>query len=194
MTTEVASDPPALLKLDLGCGPNKKEGFIGVDQFEMPNVDLVFDLRASVWPWADNSVGEVNCSHFLEHLTQIERAHFMNELFRVMAPGAQALIVTPHWASNRAYGDLTHCWPPVSEMFYYYLNREWRMKNAPHCDLQWNPHGLSCDFTFGAGYADHPELQFKNQELQVFMRTWYKEACTDTIAQLTKPLPPPALP
>ena len=28
-------------KLDLGCGSKKKEGFIGVDQYEMEGVDVV---------------------------------------------------------------------------------------------------------------------------------------------------------
>lgn len=179
------------LKLDLGCGSNKREGFFGVDQFKMPGVDLVLNLGQSPWPWDNDSVSEAHCSHFLEHLTQIERIHFMNELYRVLIPGSQVIIITPHWASNRAYGDLTHQWPPVSEMFYYYLNEAWRLANAPHTDRRWNHQGFTCDFTFGAGYTDHPALRDKNEETKLFMRTWYKEACLDMNALLTKPLPPP---
>ena len=74
------------LKLDLGCGKNKREGFLGVDCRKFDGVDQVVDLlklKRDVeewrilgkpksdghdlferWPWKDNSVAEVHCSHF----------------------------------------------------------------------------------------------------------------------------------
>lgn len=63
---------PELLKIDLGCGKNKQAGFIGVDQYKMDGVDVVCNLASDRWPWADGSVSEVHCSHFLEHLTNLE--------------------------------------------------------------------------------------------------------------------------
>lgn len=86
------------IKLDLGAGPNKAVGFIGIDQYAMNGVDIVTDLRAARWEFkdaptdlkprlkfdtlisdettdfglysfADNSVDEARASHFLEHLT-----------------------------------------------------------------------------------------------------------------------------
>ena len=118
----VVQEVPELLKLDIGCGKGKKAGFHGVDSIAFDGVDTVFDVRTSPWPWADNSVEEVHCSHFLEHLTATERVQFMNEMWRVMKEGAKATLITPHWGSNRAYGDPTHQWPPVSEMWFYYLD------------------------------------------------------------------------
>lgn len=186
--------PPALLKLDLGCGPNKKPGYLGVDRYSFPNVDFVTPLgdRLVKWPFADNSVEDVHCSHFLEHLTQDERAYFMNELFRVLTPGGKALFITPHWCSNRAYGDITHKWPAISEMFFFYLNAAWRQGNAPHTDLQWNPLGFNCDFDFGANYNTDPELIGKSDETQRFMMKYYKEAAQDIVCTITKRLPTPA--
>ena len=104
-TAELA-EVPAPLKLDLGCGKNPKEGFEGVDSrdFGQPHT---LDLRKP-WPWADGSVEEAHSSHFVEHLTGAERIHFVNELHRVLVPGGKAQIIVPHWASCRAYGDLTH--------------------------------------------------------------------------------------
>src|ERR1700751_2644070 len=92
------------LKLDLGCGTRKKDGFVGVDIRNFKGVDKVADLTKG-WPWKNNSVDEVYCSHFIEHLEVPERIHFVNELYRVLKPGATALIITPHWCSHRAYGD-----------------------------------------------------------------------------------------
>jgi SAM-dependent methyltransferase len=168
-----------LLKLDLGAGKNKREGFTAVDIRPFDGVDVVADLTKP-WPWDDNSVAEVHASHFLEHLTGSERVHFMNELYRVLVPNGRATIITPHWASNRAYGDVTHQWPPVSEMFYYYLSKEWRAQNAPHNDF------YTCDFAATWGYSTHPSLAVRNQEYQSFAVNFYKEAAQDLIATLTK--------
>jgi hypothetical protein len=181
------------LKLDLGCGNNKKEGFIGVDSIKFDAVDIVADLTQK-WPWEDNTVSEVHASHFVEHLTQSERCHFANELHRVLIPGGKATIIVPHWASCRAYGDPTHKWPAISEFWFYYLSKEWRMgnkekglgANAPHTDKQYYDQGFDCDFEAVWGYSMNPLLISRNQEYQTFAMSWYKEACQDLIATLTK--------
>jgi len=187
------------MKLDIGCGPNKKEGFIGIDQFQFPGVDHVFDAanEGAPWPFEDGSVEEVFSSHFLEHLTARGRCYVANELFRVMKSGAKASIIVPHWASNRAYGDPTHQWPPLSEMWPLYLNRAWRMgddkatpplmANAPHTDKKHLSWGYDCDFdvvTVPVGL--HPICNGRNQEWLQFAVTLYKEAITDMQITLTR--------
>lgn len=173
------------LKLDIGCGKNKKDGFLGVDQYKMAGVDVVMDVRKP-WPWKTGTVDEVHCSHFLEHLTGSERVHFMNELHRVMKVDAKATLITPHWCSNRAYGDFTHQWPPVSEMFFYYLSAKWREEQAPHTDKKWNKSGYTCDFSATWGYTLHPALAHRNEEYKQDAMTFSKEAAQDTIATLVK--------
>jgi hypothetical protein len=86
----------------------------------------------------------------------------------------------PHWASCRAYGDLTHQWPPVSEFWFYYLNADWRKQNAPHNDT------YTCDFDAVWGYGMHPTITTRNQEYQQFAMANYKEAVQDIHATLTK--------
>jgi hypothetical protein len=209
---------PSDLKLDLGCGPNKKPGFTGVDWTAFPGVDAVCNLgaRDRYWyfeenaipglihdlngPWPslknsgplewylpDNSVSEVHCSHVLEHFDAMERVHFLNELFRVMKPGAKATVITPHWSSCRAYGDCTHKWPPVSEFLWYYLKKEWRMQQAPHTDQSNLKGGYSCNFEVTWGYTLHPEIASRNQEYQQYAMNFLKEATPDMIATLVKP-------
>ncbi len=188
------SPPPT--KLDLGCGPSKKEGFFGIDQFQMKGVDLVLDLGKEPWPFEDASIEEVYCSHFFEHLDPPGRVHFMNELYRVLQLGSKALLIVPYWASGRAYGDLTHQWPPVSEMSFFYFDESWRLQNAPHLDVSFNPKGLACNFNFGAGYNMHQKIQVRNLELQMLAIEFCKEAAQDIIATLTKAprFEPPAPP
>jgi hypothetical protein len=173
-------------KLDIGCGKSKKEGFHGVDQYKMDGVDTVLKIGFAKWPFADNSIEEAHSSHFVEHLTAGERVHFYNELHRVMKPGSKATIITPHWASNRAYGDPTHQWPPVAEMSFYYLSKAWRAEQAPHTDSKWNKDGYSCDFQATWGYSFSPELGNRNQEYVQFALANYKEAAQDLHATITK--------
>lgn len=172
------------MKLDLGAGKNKKEGFLAVDQYQMDGVDVVTDLRKP-WPWEENSVEEVHASHVLEHFERRERVHFMNELYRVLKKDGKATIITPHWGSNRAYGDMTHCWPPVSEMFFYYLDKNWRTANCPHDDIAHNPDGYKCDFAATWGYSLHQTLPVRSPEYQQYAMQFYKEACQDLIATVT---------
>jgi len=174
----IAPAPP--LKLDLGCGKNKTApDWVGVDARKFEGVDLVHDLTKP-WPWKNDSVDEAHCSHFLEHLDATERIHFVNELYRVLKPGAQCKLVTPDANSGRAYGDLTHKWPPVVSFWFYYLSREWRAQNAPHNDF------YTCNFAVGWGHSLRPDIAVRNQEYQQFALANFKEAAQDMIATLTK--------
>ena len=177
--------PSLPLKLDLGCGTRKREGFVGVDRRKFDGVDIVTDLMKK-WPWDDGTAEEINMSHSLEHFSGIQRVHIFNEMYRVMQKGAKATITTPNWSSGRAYGDFTHQWPPVSEMLFNYLNKTWRAENAPDNDIQWNPQGYSCDFDHTGGYSLHPHLNGRNQEYQQHALTFWKEAGLDIITTLIK--------
>jgi hypothetical protein len=179
----VKSEP---LKLDLGCGSMKLEGWHGVDIKKFPGVDTVCDLMKQ-WPWKDGTVSEINMSHTMEHFTGKERVFIMNEMCRVLQKGATAKITTPSWASNRAYGDFTHMWPPVSEMAYSYVNKKWREEQAPHTDIAWNPEGYTCDFDVVVGwYGIHPELVGRSEEAKQWWLTFGKESAFDLQATLTK--------
>jgi SAM-dependent methyltransferase len=177
-------------KIDIGCGKQKREGFTGIDIIDFEGVDIVMNAGKEKWPFKDGSVDEVHASHFLEHLEPMERVHFVNELYRVLKPpeydGAGRLVkglatvIVPHWASQRAYGDLTHKWPAVSEFWFYYLDKDWRAVNAPHNDF------YTCNLVVTWGYNMHPEIVSRNSEYQQNAMKWWKEACSDTIATLIK--------
>jgi SAM-dependent methyltransferase len=174
-----------VVKIDLGCGKHKREGFTGVDQFAFENVDIVCDLRQK-WPLEDGTVEEAHAAHVIEHFDRLERVHFVNELYRVLKPGGKATLIFPHWASCRAYGDPTHQWPPMSEFWFYYLSKEWRSTQAPHTDADNWPDGFKCDFEATWGYAVHPAVQTRNAEYQEFAVNFYKEAVQDIQATLTR--------
>ena len=174
------------IKLDIGCGPNKKPGHLGVDKFKFNNVDFVCDLGKEKLPCADSTVEEIHASHFLEHLNAEERVHLMNEAYRVLEPKGRVTIICPYWGSGRAYGDPTHQWPPISDFWFYYLDEKWRMENAPHTDKRHWEKGYSCNFEATWGYTLHGEIISRNMEFQQFATMFYKEAVQDICATLIK--------
>lgn len=149
-----------LVKLDLASGQHPREGFKGVDLF---TGDERVDLLSFPWPWADNSVDEVHCSHFVEHIPMCfydvpapgvvagephvlpapgrKEAFFMffDELHRVLKPGGLATIVVPYLRSHRAFQDPTHR-RFLCEDSFVYLQADWRKANG----LDHYP--VSCDF------------------------------------------------
>jgi len=54
--------------LDLACGGNKREGYVGMDVVPYPGVDIVHDALIFPWPLPDESVNHIVASHFLEHV------------------------------------------------------------------------------------------------------------------------------
>ena len=56
------------MRLNLGCGNRKLEGWVNVDREAACKPDRVADLEKLPWPWPDDSAEEVMLSHVLEHL------------------------------------------------------------------------------------------------------------------------------
>lgn len=155
--TKPAATEPTLIKLNFGCGKVQIDGFEGVDVIDFGQ-KWVVDVRRP-WPWGNGTVSGAVSSHFLEHLTNPERIHFFNELYRVMIPGAQATMTVPYLKNTCAYGDPTHQWPPFSEWFVMYLNKEWRNANAPHVPM-------TCDFDTQYGWTLDQAAVGRNVEYQ----------------------------
>jgi SAM-dependent methyltransferase len=97
--------PGNLVRVDLGCGARKAPGFIGVDVFPAPGVDIVADL-STAFPFADNSVDELRAYDFIEHLP--DRLRTMNEIWRVCKDGALVDLFVPSTDGRGAFQDPTH--------------------------------------------------------------------------------------
>jgi hypothetical protein len=173
-------------KIDIGCGTKKQKGFIGLDKISFPGVDYVLNIGVDRWPFEDGSVTEAYTSHFVEHLTAVERIHFCNELYRVLAKDGKCTLIVPHWSSSRAFGDPTHQWPPMGEFWFMYLAKKWRDENAPHTDADNWEQGYKCDFEVTWGYGMSPILLSRNAEFQQFAVNFYRESVYDIHASLTK--------
>lgn len=83
--------PP--IKLDLGCGTKKREGYVGLDRREHGQ-DVLWDVRHGL-PFSDNSVEEILAHHFLEHVGISDLDDLFYEMWRVCKHEAVVKTVTP---------------------------------------------------------------------------------------------------
>ncbi|MDF2938999.1 MAG: hypothetical protein K0Q90_4372, partial [Paenibacillaceae bacterium] len=85
------------MKLDLGCGCNKHEGFFGIDKRQLEGVDLVWDLNKGI-PLPDNSAEWVMVCRFA-HVDDWQA--FMSEIHRVLIHRGIVCILAPYAHSFR---------------------------------------------------------------------------------------------
>jgi predicted SAM-dependent methyltransferase len=109
--------------VELGCGPIKSVGSIGIDIVDLPNVDIVADVNAGMAFFPDSSVDEVHASHFLEHTANLELV--MSEIARILKPDGKLYIVVPHFSNPHYYSDYTHRTPWGLYTVGYFCKRDW---------------------------------------------------------------------
>jgi uncharacterized protein YbaR (Trm112 family) len=92
--------PAGAVCVSVGGGPDRwGEHIVNLNIGRFPGVDVVGDAYAL--PYADDSVDAVLCWAVLEHLELPDRA--VQEIFRVLRPGGQALACTPFLQAFHAY-------------------------------------------------------------------------------------------
>lgn len=92
-------------KLDLGCGEQKKEGYVTIDIRPEVNPDIVHNLNIVPYPFADNTFDIIEADHVLEHLDK--PFLIMKELHRVLKPDGKLIIRVPHF--SRGFTHAEHC-------------------------------------------------------------------------------------
>lgn len=184
MTEQIKFPEDKQVLLDLACGDSKREGYYGIDKYATASTDYTFDLldTSKSWPIADGVVDDIVCNHFFEHIPGLDRPRFMEELYRVLKPGAKAQIVVPYWTSMRSVQDFTHAWPPVAESSFLYFNKQWREANR----LTHGLYDVKCDFDYTYGYALDADVTTRNQEYQYAAIKHYTNAVNDLFVTLTK--------
>jgi hypothetical protein len=175
-----------LVRLDLACGQSPREGFDGVD-IRGDKAKYKVDLFKFPWPFEDASVDKAHCSHFIEHLpareVELRDLHtlpvdadarrtfemryvgkdfffaFFDELWRILKPDANALIICPALRSNRAFQDPTHRRFIPMESFMY-LWKDFRVANKLDHYL------VNCNFGCNIIHTCPEELTLLSNEAQ----------------------------
>ena len=127
------------MKLYLGAGLKRLNGYIHVDISPCGGIDVVHDLSRIPWPWDDNSATAIVAEDLVEHL-EINLIQFCEEAWRVLAPGGELFVRTPHHTGDSSWIDPTHRWHLNEQSFQYldpdtlwgktyphYTSRKWRI-------------------------------------------------------------------
>ena len=88
---EAIDAPLGRWNLYIGGAGNRVEGYVNVDLFSLPGVDVAAD--AERLPFPEGVFQRVECDAVLEHVRHPERV--MREIERVLAPGGFVHLVTP---------------------------------------------------------------------------------------------------
>jgi SAM-dependent methyltransferase len=110
------------LRLNLGSGLRRRDGFYGVDHVALPRLDILADLNEPLSELPDNCVDEIYCRHVLEHVARL--LELLAELHRVTRDGGRIEIVVPHFSNPYGYSDPTHVRFFGLYSFYYFCDSE----------------------------------------------------------------------
>lgn len=147
--------PQGLVRLDLACGQGRKEGFVGVDYKDLSNKypDGQFkqvNLEQYPWPFEENSVYEIHCSHYAEHVTDLKS--FMEEVYRILVPMGSITIIGPYWANVRCWQDFTHK-RALTDVTMKYFDQTWLKANGlDHYEVKADFESINTVFVFNEAW------------------------------------------
>lgn len=124
-----------MIKIDVGSGRAKLDGYITVDKD--PSVGA--DITADVMDWllvkeklkeliefehlddGNNEIVEVRAHHFLEHIPAERKVEVMNSLWNLLGPGGILDIEVPLFPNPASVQDPTHLSFWTKESFWYFI-------------------------------------------------------------------------
>lgn len=119
------------IKLELGSGGKRRDGFFGVDILEIDGVDAVADLNNSLSLFPDNCCDGLYSNHALEHVENFML--LMGEIHRIVRPGGKIEIIVPHFSNVYGFSDPTHVRFFGLYTMYYFVRKECqpKVRNVP---------------------------------------------------------------
>ncbi|MDA7441024.1 methyltransferase domain-containing protein [Candidatus Pseudothioglobus singularis] len=94
------------MKLNIGCGNKRVNGYLGVDKNRCEAADYICDIENEKLPFEDNTIEAIILDNVIEHFYDIPKV--INELVRVSKSGTVITIITPHFSSLTSWIDPTH--------------------------------------------------------------------------------------
>ena len=83
------------MKLNLGCGGDKRKGYVNIDIRKNVNPDMVLDLEKTPYPFEDESVDEILAKDIIEHFSFRNVERIVREWYRILKPNGKLIIQTP---------------------------------------------------------------------------------------------------
>ncbi len=119
------------IKYNLGCGENKRRGFVNVDRSPEVNPDIIADVTVIPWKWA-KPADLIFADNLFEHIREEPLLKVMKECHRVLKPGGLLQIIVPISAPDNfmaMFSDSSHVNHNfTSETYDYFDHRHIRWK------------------------------------------------------------------
>lgn len=93
------------LKLNMGSGDQKMEGYKSVDISDKCGADYVYDITKLPYPKEWEGVEEIRMDNIIEHLHPSDVIAVINECHRIMKPGGKLWIRVPFVNVKRFTGE-----------------------------------------------------------------------------------------
>ncbi|MAG77539.1 MAG: hypothetical protein CL811_12340 [Colwelliaceae bacterium] len=110
------------MRLNLGSGLKKKEGYVNVDVEPGTCPDTVHDLNTYPYPFESHSVTEIVAHHIIEHLD--DPMKFIVECHRLLSHGGRLVIECPIGGTWASY-HLNHKFNMTPWSFLIFNKEEW---------------------------------------------------------------------
>jgi hypothetical protein len=94
------------MKVQIGCGNDRKKGYINLDSSRKVTPDIVWNLEKVPLPFKDNSIEEIIANHVLEHIFNF--VPLIHDLWRIGKNNAKIKIKVPFFSSWGQFNDPTH--------------------------------------------------------------------------------------
>lgn len=120
------------MKLYIGAGKDRKEGYIHADIVGFPGIDKVFDATKE-WPFPNDTLDQVYSQDFLEHIDPTKKVHVINEIWRVLKPEGIMEHYIPNAGSRNDFGSPSHL-------------SHWNLQQFEHFDINSYRYGLDHDY------------------------------------------------
>ncbi|WP_254075642.1 class I SAM-dependent methyltransferase [Paenibacillus tritici] len=111
------------LRIDIGCGPDKESGYLGIDRTLYPGVDIVCDIGEGI-PLPDNTAEFVMASRVMPYVNDLFAA--MSEIYRISTHQAVVCILSPY----------AHSFPHVSNPMFKQKFDEYTPRYLTGCFYQ----------------------------------------------------------
>ena len=98
------------MKLNLGCGRKKLEGYVNIDISDYCEPDMIMDLSKPPFPFGSNTVDHIIMKSVIEHLPSDPEKFFsiLQELYRVCKHSSTIDIECPYPNHRWQIVDFTH--------------------------------------------------------------------------------------
>lgn len=120
------------VRVYLGAGKDHKDGYVNVDMFPFPGIDVVADITKGL-PFEDSSVDEIYSQDFMEHIGPEFKVPVINEIWRVLKDRGIMEHYIPNAGSRNDFGSPSHL-------------SHWNLQQFKHFDIDSYRYNLDHDY------------------------------------------------